>query len=415
MGWMSSDGPAFLLPSLQTTHPPRTPSQCFDSLARDELMDTPWDVYGDFDKTSSYLRDFEQEVAMELGMEDAVCMPSGVMAQSIALLIHENDCPESRFVFACHPTSHLLLHEEEGYQHLLNMEAMVLESSLTTTGDMRTDKEKLTDPPLLYDDVARTFLQQESRLPSTLMLELPHREIGGQLTPWNDVLQMQALCQQDKIRFHCDGARLFEAAAGYNRTLRELAEPFDSVYVSLYKGLGGLAGGMLLGSREFCQKARIWLRRFGGNLYTLLPYASAGRQGYRRYWANATAPILSFTEKKEKMIAIVHALQTDPLVSQVVTFHPSTPQTNMVHGYLTYETDACFRALEAAAIATEDNHYVPVFHRCRSLDPVAEKGAYDRGYRTKFEWTLGQANGIVPLDLILRSWQQFGRQLAGTE
>ena len=54
--------------------------------------------------------------------------------------------------------------------------------------------------------------------------------------------------------------------------MSEIASVFDSVYISFYKGLGSISGAMIMGEKDFCDEARVWLRRFGGNLYTLLPY-----------------------------------------------------------------------------------------------------------------------------------------------
>lgn len=393
------------LQSLQTYHPVLTPSDRLRHLAdysNDELQD--WDVYGDFDQTaeSSYLRDFESELATELCMEDGVFMPSGVMAQGIALLIHGGTS------FACHPTSHLLLHEQDAYRHLLNMEAIAIHPDGRENG-------ALAGPPLLYEDVARCLQlraeQQQASMPGTLMIELPHREIGGQLSPWEDVLAMRDFCQQHAIRFHCDGARLFEAAAGYNKDLSELASPFDSVYISMYKGLGGLAGGVLLGTKDFCAQARVWLRRFGGNLYTVLPYAAAGRQGYDAYWKHTSAPVLTFRDKTQKMIDIVTTLQSDPLVAQVVTFNPTTPQTNMVHGFLKHEVHVCYKALDQAASDTPGS--LRALHRVRQVE--AHEAAHHLGFRTKFEWTLGQANGALPLSDFVTSWRQFARFLLAAD
>ena len=67
------------------------------------------------------------------------------------------------------------------------------------------------------------------------------------------------------------GARLWEATPAYAPHSRaEICALFDSVYVSAYKGLGGLSGALLVGKASFTAQARVWLRRFGGNLYTLV-------------------------------------------------------------------------------------------------------------------------------------------------
>jgi threonine aldolase len=54
-------------------------------------------------------------------------------------------------------------------------------------------------------------------------LELPHQEFGGKSTPWDDVLSIGELCNKEGIKFHSDGARIFEASAGYGKGLDELA------------------------------------------------------------------------------------------------------------------------------------------------------------------------------------------------
>merc|ERR1719276_761218 len=93
---------------------------------------------------------------------------------------------------------------------------------------------------------------------STLIIELPHRELGGRLTPWEDVISIGELCKKNGVKYHCDGARIFEASAGYGKSLSELADPFDSFYISFYKGLGSISGAMLMGNKEFCDEARVW-------------------------------------------------------------------------------------------------------------------------------------------------------------
>ena len=114
--------------SLQAPHPEISPAERLRQIAADceRYGITTSDVYGDFHltHTKSFLRSFERNVALELNKEDAVFMPSGVMAQQIALLIHSKN--RTKTMFACHHSSHLLLHEEEGFRNLLEMESMVV-------------------------------------------------------------------------------------------------------------------------------------------------------------------------------------------------------------------------------------------------------------------------------------------------
>lgn len=459
---------------LQQPHVEMSPADAMRRLAKEceHLNVHAWDVYGDFpnSKTTtsattnsveekdkfgssrSVLRRLENELSQAFGKEDAVFLPSGVMAQAIALLIHRDNWNKSSEkkrkktdtneesphadtttvrhcnAFACHHSSHLLLHEEDSYHELLGMQAFIL-STINKNPEEQGDWHV---PPLTYDHVQQHELSGGGLDVHTLLLELPHRELGGKLTPWKDVLQMSAYCRAQGIAFHCDGARIFEAAAGYAKfetssssmdapmmPLEELARPFDSVYISFYKGLGGLSGAMLLGTRDFCNQARVWLRRFGGNLYTLLPYAVAGWAGYRRHVLllpsgdadegnddkNGERKLLSFAQKQQKLVVIVAALSIDPIISSIVSFDPRVPLTNMVHGYFRYEPATCQAALDQVFKQTG----VQVLRRVK---PVPEHHpAFAAGYRSTFEWVIGEFNGNLPHDVFLSGWSHLATVL----
>src|SRR5204863_334572 len=112
------------------------------------------------------------------------------------------------------------------------------------------------------------------------------------------------------VMFHLDGARLWEAAAGYERSPGDIAALFDSVYVSFYKGLGGVAGSMLAGPADFIAEARVWLRRHGGNLVHMYPYVIAARAGLRRRLGR-------FADWRKRAQAIARVLRSIPGVTIV--------------------------------------------------------------------------------------------------
>ncbi len=235
------------------THTQRTsPSDVLSHLSKacHELGIESYDCYGDFqsDSASSYLRKFEAEVANHFGKEDAVFCISGGMAQSIALMIHAKTTKMSDEklgnkypTFACHPTSHVTLHENDAYSELLKMEALILGSegesenydpeSLKLKGCFGMEPVRLSQVQKLfraYDEnenmdasSGNLMFSYPNKIPlgkthlSTIMLELPHREIGGKLTPWEEVEAISSLCRDRGVRFHCDGARIFEASVGY--------------------------------------------------------------------------------------------------------------------------------------------------------------------------------------------------------
>jgi threonine aldolase len=115
-----------------------------------------------------------------------------------------------------------------------------------------------------------------------LLLELPQREIGGQLPDYAELEAISAYCRGQGIMLHLDGARLFEVLPYYGRTAAEVCSLFDSVYISFYKGIGGIAGAILAGSADFTGESKIWKRRHGGDLISLYPYIIPSRYYYRQ-------------------------------------------------------------------------------------------------------------------------------------
>jgi threonine aldolase len=146
----------------------------------------------------------------------------------------------------------LEIHEEDGLKELHHIEVILL-----------ADKSRvieLEDVIGLNKDIA------------CLLLELPQREIGGQLPSYETLEAISAYCRDQGIKLHLDGARLFEILPYYKKSAAEICELFDSVYISFYKGIGGIAGAILAGEKDFTEKSRVWKRRHGGDLISLYPY-----------------------------------------------------------------------------------------------------------------------------------------------
>jgi threonine aldolase len=288
-------------------HRQGTPAEMFTAMASwcvSNKIDV--DTYGD----GAVVNDFEQKVAELLGFEAAVFCISGTMAQATALRLACED-RASRLV-ALHPTSHLLVHEGSNYQlldHFTPLRVGHLHRPWTAD-DLRAIPDRL----------------------GAIAMEVPMRELGGQNPAWDELVAMKAHCRAHAIHLHMDGARLWEAQAGYQRTAREIATGFDSVYVSLYKGIGGMGGAMLLGSRAFVARARAWFTRQGGNVYQRLPYAVAAAM---QFDARLAAMPAYFRRTEWLYELLTHFPQLQP--------NPARPQANMLHIHLPVSRE---RALE---------------------------------------------------------------------
>jgi threonine aldolase len=188
--------------------------------------------------------------------------------------------------------------------------------------------------------------------------------------------------------------------------LKQTAEPFESIYVSFYKGLGnGIGGAMLLGNREFCAEARVWLRRFGGNLYSVLPYAVAAWSGFRRNCIASmdTYDAEIFDDRQQKLARVIRLLQTDSTISSIVTFDPSTPETNMVHGYLNVSYNDCIEALNKV----EQSTGIRVLSRVRRC----ENNEDDSVFLCRFEWVMGECNSSIDDYVFVSGWNAFASAL----
>ncbi|SEN70538.1 Threonine aldolase [Mesobacillus persicus] len=214
------------------------------------------DNYGE----GAVIQEFEEKMAATLGKEEAVFFPSGTMAQQIALRIW---CDEKGLrKVAYHPLSHIEIHEEDGLKELHKIETVLL-----------AEKNRVIE----LEDVLRI----EEPIAS-ILLELPQREIGGQLPSFETLEQISKHCQEHGIKLHLDGARLLEVLPYYQKSAAEVCALFDSVYISFYKGVGGIAGAVLAGDKEFIKHSKVWKRRYGGDLISLYPYILSADYYYRQ-------------------------------------------------------------------------------------------------------------------------------------
>ena len=262
-----------------------------------EAQQLAHDLYGQ----GELVQGFEQKIAALLGLPAAVFMPSGVMAQLAALRIWTEAAGLPRF--GMHATSHLALHEQEAYAALMQCHGVVLGDRLR---------------PLLAGD-----LLASAQPLACVMVELPLREAGGQLPSWDELSALKAAARERGLRLHMDGARLWESLPFYGRSAAEVAAGFDSVYVSVYKGIGALSGAVLAGDEAFIAQARLWRRRMGGTLYHLSPLVASAAMRFDERLAQMPAVY-------QRTLQLAEDLATLPGLRLI----PRVPHTNMLHLYL---------------------------------------------------------------------------------
>lgn len=327
---------------------------------RTALGEVEGDERADFYGSGPLIESFEKETAQLLGQAAAVFMPSGTMAQQIALRIW-SDAAECKN-FAMHATSHLELHEQGAYRELHGLGAQLL-----------ADAERLFD---IRD------LQAIGTPLSSILWELPQREIGGQLPAWDELLAQLQWAKDKDIRCHLDGARLWEAAPFYERSHSEIAGLFDSVYVSFYKGIGGIAGAILAGPEDFIAQSRIWMRRQGGNLIALHPYVLSAKAGMK-------TQLSKFAGYRDRAQEIAKVLSEIP----GITIVPPLPQTLMMHLHI----DVAAKELNAANHRLAAETGVMLFGRA----------SVRAGNQCKVELSIGSACEALPNDEVEALFRQL--------
>lgn len=233
-------------------HLPATPAAMLGRLAALAPDGEAADSYG----AGGAVARLEARVAALLGKPAARFLIKGVTAQLAILNVHAERT--GRRTVAIHPLSHLD-HDEAG--------------AIERVGGLRALRLGRTAPFSARD------LDAVTEPLGAVVVELPLRRAGYRLPPLAELRAIAAVARVRGVPLHLDGARLWEAAAGYGVEVAELATLADTVYVSFYKGLGGIGGAMVLGETDVLAAMRPWQTRFGGDLYTAFPQALSALDG----------------------------------------------------------------------------------------------------------------------------------------
>ncbi len=213
------------------------------------------DVYLE-DPTANRL---QERAAQIFGREAALFVPSGSMGNLVALKVHTHHGNE-------------VICEERG--HIYNYE---MGSMCAIAGTVpRTIYSE--DGIMQWDQVKRQIRAKIYYRPQTglIALESTHNMAGGTVYPTETIAEVCENAHNAGIPVHLDGARIFNAATYLGQDVRTITAKCDSVMFCLSKGLGAPVGSMLVGSREFIEKARVYRKMFGGGMRQVGVLAAAG-------------------------------------------------------------------------------------------------------------------------------------------
>jgi len=213
------------------------------------------DVFGE-DPTVAEL---ERDGAEVLGKPAALYVPSGTMANQLAIHVHCRPGDE----LICEERSHVFLYEGGGAARLSGTQLRML----TAVSGFPTPEQ-----------VAAAVRSADVHHPRSrlLIIENSHNMAGGRVLDAAGMTALAAVATQHEMAVHIDGARLMNAAIATGCSAAELAAPADSTTLCLSKGLGAPIGSLLAGSETFITEARRARKAFGGGMRQAGVIAAAG-------------------------------------------------------------------------------------------------------------------------------------------
>ena len=206
--------------------------------------------------------EFEAWFATLLGKERALFMPTGTLANHIALRV----LARGRSRVIVQDVSHVYNDTGDGCQVLSNLNLIPLAPGKATF--TREDVERV---------LARTASGRVAAQVGAISIESPIRRLRGELFDYNEMRRISAFAREQGIGLHLDGARLFMASAFSGVQPAEYASLFDTVYVSLWKCFNAMNGAVLAGPATVVDGLYHTRRMFGGALWNAWPFAAVAR------------------------------------------------------------------------------------------------------------------------------------------
>ncbi|MCX6154755.1 MAG: aminotransferase class I/II-fold pyridoxal phosphate-dependent enzyme [Candidatus Kapabacteria bacterium] len=256
------------------------------------------DVYGE-DPTVNALQNYVAEL---LGKEAALYVPSGTMSNQIAIAVNTKSGDE----IIAESNAHIFYYETAAPAFISRVMVRQLPSE---RGEIPIDAIKnAIRPDIYYFPVS-----------SMICLENTHNRHGGSIISLSYIKEVEQIAKENKMIFHLDGARLWNACAATEISPKEYAHSFDSISVCLSKGLGAPVGSVLVGSKETIKHALKMRKILGGGMRQAGILAAAGLYAIKNNF-----PLIVNDHKNAKKFALA-ITETD-----LLTVNIDSVETNMV-------------------------------------------------------------------------------------
>lgn len=201
----------------------------------------------------------QEKAAAMFGMEAALFCPSGTMTNQIAINVHTSDLEE----VICEESSHIYQSEVGGYAYNSRVGVKLLHGE---NGKITAEQVKNAINPD-YDWVPKSSL---------VVVENTCNKGGGSIYTLDELRPISAVCRENGLGLHLDGARVFNALVETGDSPLKYGKVFDSISICLSKGLGCPVGSLLLGNQHFIKQSRRLRKAMGGGMRQAGFLAAAG-------------------------------------------------------------------------------------------------------------------------------------------
>lgn len=211
-------------------------------------------IVRDFYGEDGTLKELLDKCCAITGKEAAVFMPSGTLANQLAIKVLSGEKPK----VLVQDSGHIYRDEADAAPTIFNKRLIPLGKG---TAGFTLDEVKAA---VSYNEREEVFKAEVG----ALAIETPVRRYTNAAIPLKDIEAITAYCREKGIKTHLDGARLHIATAHTGHTILDYAKNFDTVYLCLYKYLGAQGGAILCGKKEVIDQMHHLVKVYGGSMFT---------------------------------------------------------------------------------------------------------------------------------------------------
>lgn len=223
------------------------------------------------------VEELEQKFCEITGKERAIYLPSGTMANQLAI----NSLSGENTKVIVQEVSHVYRDEADAAQSVFNKRLIPLakDEAYFTAEQLEEGISNINNREVFRSGIG------------VVSIENSVRRANERSVPLDEIVKIRKFCNQQGMRMHLDGARIYMASVWNNIAVREYSKYFDTVYVSLYKYLGAGGGAILCGDKSLIDGIGHQIKVHGGNMFT--------------NWSNAAMALYNLKDIDEKLRKVV--------------------------------------------------------------------------------------------------------------